>query len=87
MAERDAQELRSGAGQIDDAYLGGERPGVVGYGSPYKVPIVAGVSADEAGHPMRVKVSAVAGFTREAIANWARANLLTGTDGRSDGLN
>lgn len=86
MAERDAQEPLAGDVQIDDAYLGGERPGVVGRGSPNKVPIVAAVSTNEAGHPVRVKLSTVAGFTREAIAHWAKANLLPGTDVRSDGL-
>ena len=77
----------SGDVQIDDAYFGGERPGVIGRGSPNKVPIVAAVSTNEAGRPMRVKFSPVAGFTREAIAHWAKANLLPGTDVRSEGLN
>jgi transposase-like protein len=86
MAERDSQQPLGGDVQLDDAYLGGERPGVVGRGSTNKVPIVAAVSTDDAGHPMRVKLSPVSGFTREAIANWAKANLLPGCDVRSDGL-
>lgn len=87
MAKCDVQEPLAGSVQLDDAYLGGERPGVGGRGSPNKVPIVAAVSTSDAGHPMRVKISAVASFTREAIANWAKANLLPGCDVRSDGLN
>jgi hypothetical protein len=86
MAERDAQEPLAGDVQIDEAYLGGERSGVVGRGSPNKVPIVAAVSTNEAGHPERVKLSTVAGFTRQAIAHWAKANLLPGTDVRRDRL-
>ena len=86
MAERDALEPLAGNVQLDDAYLGGEHPGVVGRGSPNKVPIVAAVSTDDAGRPMRVKLTAVGSFTREAIANWAKANLLPGCDVRSDGL-
>jgi transposase-like protein len=87
MSERDSQRPLSGHVQLDDAYLGGERPGVGGRGSPNKVPIVAAVSTNEAGHPMRVKVTPVSGFTREAIASWAKAHLLPGCDVRSDGLN
>lgn len=87
MAERDGQQPLSGSVQLDDAYLGGERPGVAGRGSTNKVPIVAAVATNEAGHPLRVKLAAVAGFTREAITHWAKANLLPGCDVRSDGLN
>ena len=72
--------------QLHDAYLGGEHPGVVERGSPNKVPIVAAVSTNDAGHPMRVKLAPVGRFTREAIASWAKANLLPGCDVRSDGL-
>lgn len=71
MAECDAREPLAGDVQLDDAYLGGEHPGVGGRGSPNKVPIVAAVSTNDAGRPMRVKVTAIGSFTREAIANWA----------------
>ena len=86
MSARDAQEPLSGSIQVDDAYLGGERPGVGGRGSPNKVPIVAAVSTNDQGHPMRVKMSQVATFSREAISDWARINLMPGCDVRSDGL-
>ena len=86
MGQREDQRPLSGSVQIDDAYLGGERAGVRGRGSPNKVPIVAAVSTNEAGHPMRVKVSALAGFTRGAIATWAKSNLMPGCDVRSDAL-
>ena len=86
MAQRDSELPLTGLVQVDDAYLGGKRPGVGGRGSPNKVPIVAAVSTDEAGHPMRVKLSCVTGFTCEAITIWARANLTPGCDVRSDGL-
>jgi transposase-like protein len=86
MALRDAEQPLTGSVQVDDAYLGGERPGVGGRGSPNKVPIVAAVSTDELGHPLRVKLNAVAGFTTEAITTWARTNLTAGCDVRSDGL-
>ena len=86
MALRDSEQPLRGIIQIDDAYIGGERPGVRGRGSPNKVPIVEAFSTSDEGRPMRVKMSPVAGFTREAITHWARANLLPGCDVRSDGL-
>ena len=86
MTLRDYEQPLSGMIQVDDAYLGGERPGVGSRGSPNKVPIEAAVSTSDEGQPMRVKMSPVAGFTREAITHWVRANLLPGCDVCSDGL-
>ena len=86
MARCDSEMPLHGTVQVDDAYLGGERPGAGGRGSPNKVPIVAAVQTNEEGHPLRVKLSPVATFSRQAIAQWARENLLPGTDVRSDGL-
>lgn len=86
MAVRDSEQPLTGLIEVDDAYLGGERPGVGGRGSPNKVPFVAAVSTNDEGHPMRVKLSQVAGFTCQAITAWARVNLVPGCDVRSDGL-
>lgn len=72
--------------QLDDAYLGGERPGVGGRGSPNKVPLVAAVSTNDKGHPMRTKLGAIMTLSREAVATWARANLLPGCDVPGEGL-
>ena len=52
MALRDSEQPLAGSAQVDDAYVGGERPGVGGRGSPNKVPIVAAVSTHDQGHPM-----------------------------------
>ena len=42
--------------QIDEAYLGGERPGRIAiFGSENKVPIVAAVPLNEAGHPISLQ--------------------------------
>lgn len=86
MAQTDASQPLEGTVQLDDAYLGGERPGVGGRGSPNKVPLVAAVQTNEAGHPLYLKLSVVAGFTRQAIAGWAHVHLRPGTDVCSDGL-
>jgi ribosomal protein L37AE/L43A len=86
MADADRELPLQGDVQIDDAYLGGERPGVGGRGAANKVPIVAAVATNDSGRPQRIKISTLAAFSREAIADWSRANLAPGIDVRSDGL-
>lgn len=86
MAERDAATPLAGEVLVDDAYLGGERPGVAGRGSPNKTPFIAAVSLDERGHPVSTKMSPVPAFSTKAVADWARANLAPGTSVLSDGL-
>lgn len=87
MTRCDAAQLLHGDVQVDDAYLGGEHSGVGGRGSPNKVPFVAAVSLNEEGHPMRVKMTPLPGFTLNAVADWARAHLRPGSNVLSDGLN
>jgi transposase-like protein len=87
MARRDAMHRLSGAVQVDDAYLGGERTGgKPGRGSENKVAFVAAVSLDAKGHPLYAKLSRVSGFTSKAIAKWAKRSLRPGSDVLSDGL-
>jgi hypothetical protein len=55
MSGREEPYVLRGKVQVDDAYLGGERcGGKPGRGSENKVPIVAAVSIDDAGHPGHV---------------------------------
>lgn len=87
MSEQDECYVLQGKVQMDDAYFGGERPGgKAGRGSENKVPIVAAISLNEAGHPIHAKISPVPGFTSEAIADWARQNLSSSCSVLSDGL-
>jgi hypothetical protein len=87
MSERDADYKLDGKVDIDDAYLGGERSGgKAGRGSENKVPFVAALSFDGAGHPFHLKLTTVPGFTSQAIADWAKANLVPGCAVCSDGL-
>lgn len=86
MAQRDSETPLTGTVQLDDAYLGGECRGARGRGSPNKVPFVAAVSTNDAGHPMFARLSPISGFTSKAIADWARLNLVPGCDVHSDGL-
>ena len=66
---------------------GRERPGgKAGRGSENKVPIVAAISLNAAGHSIQAKISPVAGFTSEALADWARQHLSSCCSVLSDGL-
>jgi hypothetical protein len=87
MTGRDAQYTPCGAVLVDDAYLGGERVGgKAGRGSENKVPFVAAVSPNAAGHPLHTKMTPVPGFTRTALTGWAKAALAPGSQVISDGL-
>lgn len=87
MALQDRTHRLSGAVQLDDAYLGGERAGgKAGRGSENKVPFVAAVSISSKGHPLHLKLSVVSGFTSRAIGEWAKTNLAPGTEVLTDGL-
>lgn len=87
MAERDSVHQLGGTVQIDDAYLGGERSGgKVGRGSENKIPFVAAVSLDVHNHPRYLKLTPLAGFTGQAIKQWAQTHLQPGSCVSSDGL-
>jgi transposase-like protein len=86
MSVADSQRPLKGEVVLDDAYLGGEKPGKPGRGSPNKVPIVAAVSLSADGRPLYMKATAISGFTAEAITSWAKTHLVPGCDVRSDGL-
>ena len=87
MAEREERYVLEGKVQVDDAYLGGERSGgKVGRGSENKVPFVAAVSLSEDGHPLRIKLTPVSGFTLKAISVWAKGHLAPDCAVFSDGL-
>jgi len=87
MTEREEAYLLRGKIQMDDSYLGGELPGgKPGRGSEKKIPIVAAISLNEAGHPIHVRITAVTGFSSEAISDWAKRHLRRGSQVLSDGL-
>lgn len=87
MTERDARYTLCGEVRVDDAYPGGERVGgKAGRGSENKVPLVAAVSLNAAGHPLHTKMIPVPGFTCAALTDWAKAALAPGSHVISDGL-
>src|SRR5271165_519699 len=71
--------------QLDDAYLGGEKPGKRGRGAANKTPFVIAVQTRE-NKPVYTQLRRVSGFTSAAIKSYAAANIAPGTRVTSDGL-
>lgn len=71
--------------EIDDAYLGGARPGKRGRGSQNKVPFVAAVETTADGRPQYVRFDALP-FTHERLAAWGHRALAPTAHLLSDSL-
>ena len=74
MIERNAAKRLKGDVQMDDAYLGGSRPGTSGRGAAGKTPFVAAVSMTRDGKPDQIALRRVERFSKTAIARFAGAN-------------
>ena len=86
MKERDDEAPLSGIIQLDDAYWGGVRAGKVGRGAAGKRPFVAAVSLNHEGHPIHMRFSAVDGFKKKELTQWAIKHLRPSSLVVSDGL-
>ena len=84
MIERNAARRLKGGVQMDDAYIGGSRPGTSGRGAAGKTPFVAAVSMTGDGKPDQIVLRRVARFSKAAIARFARAALDASVHATSD---
>ena len=85
MAQREGSRVLAGRVEIDDAYLGGERPGQRGRGSENKIPFVVAVETSLDGKPLRVCFEAMR-FIKQDIQTWANRRLAASAIVYSDGL-
>jgi hypothetical protein len=85
MAEREDRRVLDGRIEVDDAYLGGERPGKRGRGSENKVSFIVAVQTADDGRPMLARMNRIA-FTRETVAAWANQALAASARVTSDAL-
>jgi hypothetical protein len=67
MAGRDDAKPLDGRVEMDDAYLGGHRPGKRGRGAAGKQPVVAAVSTSDDRRPRKMKLLPVEGFRKKEI--------------------
>ena len=88
MAAREADKPRlEGRVEIDDAYLGGERPGGKrGRGAAGKTPFVAAVETTADRKPRRLRLSVVRGFRKREVEKLAKRDLAAGSTVVTDGL-
>ena len=86
MKERDDENPLYGFIQLDDVYWGGVKRGVRGRGAKGKRPFVAAVSMNEEGHPMHMRFSAVNGFKKQELTQWAKTHIRPKSLVISDGL-
>ena len=89
MREREAERVFTERVEIDDAYLGGERParaGHAGRGADGKTPFLAAVETDHEGKPRQIALQIVPGFTTEAVAEFAKGKFAPSVEVYSDGL-
>jgi transposase-like protein len=88
MAAREAAKPKlSGRVEIDDAYLGGERPGGKrGRGAAGKTPVVAAVETTAERKPRRLRLSVVKGFRKREVEKVAKRDFAPGSNVVSDGL-
>jgi hypothetical protein len=86
MLEREEEKKLSGFIELDDAYLGGEKPGTRGRGSENKTPFIAAVQTTSACQPEMIKLYVVDGFRSKSIKKWAEGALENGSTVISDGL-
>ncbi len=86
MKERDDENPLYGFIQLDDVYWGGVKRGVRGRGAKGKRPFVAAVYMNEEGHPMHMRFSAVNGFKKQELTQWAKTHIRPKSLVISDGL-
>jgi transposase-like protein len=88
MAAREAGKPKlEGRVEVDDAYLGGERPGGKrGRGAAGKTPTAAAVETTAERKPKRLRLSVVRGFRKKEVERLAKRDLAAGSTVVSDGL-
>jgi hypothetical protein len=88
MAAREAAKPKlAGRVEIDDAYLGGERPGGKrGRGAAGKTPVVAAVETTAERRPKRLRLTVVKGFRKREVERIAKRDFAPGANVVSDGL-
>lgn len=86
MLERNSTKRLTARVEMDDAYVGGERPGPCGRGAEGKTPFVAAVATTDDGKPDQIILRRVPAFSKFALRKLARTALASGVEVVSDGL-
>ena len=87
MAGRENAKRLNGRVEMDDAYLGGHRPGKRGRGAAGKQPFVAAVSTSDDRRPRKIKLLPVKGFRKKEVKKLVAEHLASTARLVTDGLN
>jgi transposase-like protein len=86
MGNRDSQYILEGTIELDDAFFGGTRKGSKRGRGTDKTVVLVGLSLNQKGKPMFVKMSAVENVKGETINQFAKDNIKKGSFIKSDGF-
>ena len=86
MAGREDRKRLDGRVEMDDAYLGGHRPGKRGRGAAGKQPFVAAVSTGDDRRPRKIKLLPVEGFRKREVKRPVSERLASTSRLVTDGL-
>src|SRR5215218_6685413 len=86
MATRDGARRLDGRVEMDDAHLGGHRPGKRGRGAAGKQPFVAAVSTTDDRRPRKMKLLPVEGFRKREVKRLIGEHLASASRLVTDGL-
>ena len=86
MTGRENAERLDGRVEMDDAYLGGHRPGRRGRGAAGKQPFVAAVSTSDDRRPRKMKLLPVKGFRKREVKRLIAEHLASAGRLVTDGL-
>ena len=86
MAKREGAKRLDGRVEMDDAYLGGHRPGKRGRGAAGKQPFVAAVSTTDERRPRKIKLLPVKGFRKKEVKKLVAEHLAPASRLVTDGL-
>jgi len=86
MAGREDTKRLDGRVEMDDAYLGGQRPGKRGRGAAGKQPFVAAVATTDERRPRKIKLLPVKGFRKKEVRKLVAEHLASTSRLVTDGL-
>lgn len=86
MADVEDDRQLDGRIELDDAVLGGERPGRRGVSGPNKVSFVAAVSTTNEGRPRYAKLTPLGHIAAKSMSDWGERALADTAQVVSDGL-
>ena len=87
MYDQDSKYKLKGRIEIDDAYLGGVlKGGHAGRGSENKAAFIAAIETNEEKHPLYARFTPVKSFSKNAVKEWAEANVSPKSHTITDGL-